>query len=158
MSHRLAFNDDFLDLFAELTAAGVVYVIVGAHALAVHGAPRATGDIDILVRPDAENAVRVLEALRAFGAPVDAHAVTAADFARPGTVYQIGLPPRRVDVITAIDGCGFDEAWAGRHEVDVSGRRLSFLGRRELIINKRAAGRTKDLLDLELLAEVERAD
>lgn len=151
----LSLNEDFLDLLAELAAVDATYVIVGGHALAFHGAPRATGDIDVFIRPDRENGERVLSALRAFGAPVDAHQLTADDLTRPGTVYQVGLPPRRIDVLTAIDGCSFAEAWAGRSEVELDGHRVAFLGRREFVINKKASGRPKDLLDLELLAESE---
>ncbi len=150
-------NEDFIDLLAELDDAGAEFLIIGAHALAVHGVARATGDLDVFVRRSTENAERVLTALRLFGAPVDAHRLTAGDLNRPGTVYQVGLPPRRIDLLTSIDGCDFEEAWRGRTEVDVQGRRLPFLGRRELEINKRASGRTKDLLDLELLAESDRS-
>ncbi|MEZ4437338.1 MAG: hypothetical protein R3F65_33510 [bacterium] len=155
MTDPLGLNQDFLDIIAELGDAHATYVIVGGHALAVHGVPRATGDIDIFIRPEPGNAERVLDALRAFGAPVDAHRLTAHDLTRPGTVYQIGLPPRRIDVLTAIDGCDFDDVWRGRREVDVAGQRLPFIGRRELLINKRASGRPKDLLDLALLAETD---
>lgn len=155
MSGPAALNDDFLDLLIELDEAGAEYLIVGAHALAVHGVARATGDLDVFLRQSVENAARVLHALRLFGAPVDTHRLAADDLTRPGTVYQIGLPPRRIDLITSIDGCDFAEAWAGRVEIEVGGRRMPFLGRRELLINKRASGRAKDLLDLELLAEVE---
>ncbi len=155
MSARPALYDDFLDLLIELHEAGAEYLVVGAHAVAVHGVARATGDLDIWVRHTPDNAAKVLHALRLFGAPVDVHRLTVDDLVRAGTVYQIGLPPRRIDVLTAIDGCEFPDAWAGRVEVEVNGRRVPFLGRRELLINKRASGRVKDLLDLELLAEVD---
>lgn len=158
MSDAPTLNTDFLDLLIELSIAGAEFVIVGAHALAVHGVPRATGDIDIFIRPIPANAERVLHALRLFGAPVDSHHLTSHDLTRPSTVYQIGLPPRRIDLLTSIDGCTFDDAWKGRTEVEIDGQSLPFLGRRELVQNKRAAGRPKDLLDLELLKETERAD
>lgn len=148
---RPTFNQDFLDLLEELSEAQAEYVIVGAHALAVHGVPRATGDLDVFVRPSHANAERVLQALERFGAPVDSHRLSVADLLRPGTIYQIGLPPRRIDIITAIDGCTFEEAWSGRSEVIVEDRPQPFLGRADLIRNKQAAGRVKDLLDLELL-------
>ena len=83
-----------------LQSAGVEFVVVGAHALALHGIVRATGDLDVLVAPTAENATRVLSALRDFGAPAEAHGVTEGDFARAGTIYQLGLPPRRIDLLT----------------------------------------------------------
>jgi len=145
------FNDDFRDLLACLRDAQVDYVIVGAHALAAHQLPRATGDLDVLVRPSDDNATRVYRALAAFGAPLTAHGVRSADFATPGTVYQLGLPPRRIDVLTSISGVTFDEAWAGRLEVELHGERMPVLGRDELIRNKRAAGRPKDLADVHAL-------
>lgn len=148
-------NDDFRDLLAALGAAEVAFLIVGAHALAAHGVLRATGDLDVLVQPSAENAQRVVAALRKFGAPLAAHGVSEADFSRPGMVYQIGLPPRRIDLLTEISGVSFEEAWAGRIELVVSGIPVSLLGRDALIKNKLATGRKKDLLDVELLEEAQ---
>lgn len=147
----MSLNADFLDMLDALAAHGVDFLVVGAHAMAAHGVPRATGDIDLLVRPSADNAARVLDALRTFGAPVDAHGVTASDFSREGNVYEIGLPPRRIDILTRISGVPFDEAWRSRFEATVAGRTLRFLGREALIANKKAAGRDKDLLDVKLL-------
>ena len=140
-------NEDFADMLRALHAARAEFIIVGAHALAAHGMPRATGDIDILVRPEAGNAARVMVALRTFGAPIDAHGVTQADFEQPGCVYQIGLPPRRIDLITEITGVTFDEAWGSRIAARLAGVEVAVLGREELIRNKRAAGRDKDLVD-----------
>ena len=145
------FNDDFRDLLACLRDGGVDYVIVGAHALAAHQLPRATGDLDVLVRPTIDNAERVYRALAEFGAPLTTHGVTTADFAATGTVYQIGLPPRRIDVLTSISGVSFEEAWGGSFELEIQGESLRFLGRDELIRNKRAAGRPKDLVDVAAL-------
>jgi hypothetical protein len=144
-------NDDFRDLLACLRDAGVDFVIVGAHALAAHGLPRATGDLDVLVRPEPANAKRVFSALAEFGAPLAAHGVTEADFSTLGVVYQIGLPPRRIDILTEISGVTFDDAWASRIQVPVLGAPLAFLGRDALIANKRAAGRPKDLADVAAL-------
>jgi hypothetical protein len=144
-------NEDFRDLLAALGARSVEFVIVGAYAMAVHGVPRATGDIDILVRPTADNAVRVHAALVEFGAPVASHGLAAMDFAQPDLVYQLGLPPRRIDILTGISGVTFDEAWATRLELEFDGLRTSFLGREALIRNKRASARPKDLADLRLL-------
>src|SRR5688572_10331975 len=107
-------NDDFRDLVMLFADQGVEFVIVGAYALAFHGAPRASGDIDVYVRPSAANATKVHDALLAFGAPLAAHGVVASDFARAGSVYQMGLPPRRIDVLTEISGLDFDEVWASR--------------------------------------------
>jgi hypothetical protein len=141
-------NDDFRDVVVQLADAGVEFVIVGAYALAFHGAPRASGDIDVYVRPSEDNAARVHAALLRFGAPLTANGVGAADFAREGTVYQIGLPPRRIDVLTQISGLGFDEAWASRIAVGVDGRRVYVIGREALLKNKTSAGRPKDLADV----------
>lgn len=138
-------------MLGALIQAEVDFVIVGAHALAVHGVPRATGDIDVLVRPSKENAGRVMNALRMFGAPTSAHGVTQSDFERGGNVYQIGLPPRRIDLLTEISGIGFDEVWRSRVSVERSGLQLSFIGREALIRNKRASGRDKDLVDVKTL-------
>jgi hypothetical protein len=140
-------NEDFRDLLVHLADGGAEFVIVGAYALAFHGAPRASGDIDLFVRPDPANAGRVLEALARFGAPLGAAGVAAADFERPGTVYQIGLPPRRIDVLTEISGVTFDEAWTSRVTGEVDGRTVSFIGRAALLKNKEAAGRPQDLAD-----------
>jgi hypothetical protein len=148
-----ALNRDFLDLLAALLEAGAQFVVVGAHAMAVHGVPRSTGDLDVLVRPDPDNATRVLDALRAFGAPVEEHGLKEQDLCALGTVYQIGLPPRRIDVLTQISGVPFDEAWAGRLVVTVGGLDVPFLGRESLVRNKRAAGRDKDLVDVKTLTE-----
>lgn len=148
-------NDDFLDVLAALAEAGVEFLVVGAHALAAHGIVRATGDLDVWVRASPENAVRVVVALKIFGAPLAQHAVTAEDFTRLGTVYQMGLPPRRIDVLTEISGVSFDEAWAARREIVVSEITVGFLGRTDLIKNKRAAGRDKDLADVKRLEESE---
>jgi hypothetical protein len=143
-------NEDFEDLLVAFERANVEFVIVGAHAMAVEGVPRATGDLDILVRPSPENAQRVFAALIAFRAPVRAHGITANDFCEAGSVYQIGLPPRRIDILTSISGVDFETAWASRVMAGAYGVR-PFLGREALIANKRAAGRPKDLADVFLL-------
>lgn len=142
-----ALNEDFRDLLVVLADAAVEFLIVGAYALAFHGAPRASGDIDLLVRPSPENAQRVVSALARFGAPLESAGVTAADFSRPGAVYQIGLPPRRIDVLTQISGLSFDEAWASRVASELEGRTVNFIGRAALLKNKEAAGRPQDIAD-----------
>jgi hypothetical protein len=146
-------DDDARDLLTEFIEGGVEFLVVGAHALAAHGVFRATGDLDILVRPEPENARRAWDALHRFGAPLVAHDVTADDLATPGTVYQLGLPPRRIDVLTSITGVEFEDAWRRRVTRSAGGLELAFLSRFDLVTNKRATGRPKDLLDLELLAE-----
>ena len=144
-------NDDFVDMLRALAESGVEHVVVGAHAMAAHGVVRATGDIDILIRPSKENAERVVSALRAFGAPVDAHGIRREDFERDENVYQIGLPPRRIDLLTSITGVTFDEAWSSRVPASLGGVATHVLGRDALIRNKRAAGRPKDLVDADAL-------
>ena len=149
--------DDFVDLFDAFLAAGVEFLVVGSYALARHGYVRATLDLDVFVRPGPANAARVLDALTAFGAPLSAHGVTATDFERPGTVYQIGMPPLRIDILTEIAGVGFDEAWASRVDVRLGDRVVPVIGRSALVRNKRAAGRPKDLADVAELERIERA-
>jgi hypothetical protein len=148
-----ALNEDFLDLLTAFVEEGVEFLLVGAFALAANGAPRFTGDLDVWVRPDPVNAERVLRGLRRFGAPVDVHGLGVEDLGRAGSIYQMGLPPRRIDVLTQIDGVTFDDAWRGRIVVRIGDVTMPFLGLRELVRNKRAAGRPKDLLDIELLRE-----
>lgn len=138
-------------MLAALLETEAAFLVVGAHAMAVHGVPRATGDIDIWIRPDPENAARVLAALIEFGAPVEAIGLTLDDLAKPGTVYQIGLPPRRIDILTEIDGVSFEEAWQSRVIQKTSDLDVPFLSRESLLQNKKASGRTKDLADVELL-------
>ena len=149
-----AAHEDFLDLVEELDSEGCDYVIVGAHALAAHGLARATGDLDVFVRPTPENAQRVLRALVRFGAPVSAHGVGARDFETPGTVYQLGLPPRRIDILTEISGVTFDEAIAQSVEGHLGTFGVRCIGLDALIRNKRASGRPKDLGDLAALEEI----
>lgn len=144
-------NEDFSDMLRALVAAGAEFIVVGAHALASHGVVRSTGDLDLLVRPSLENAARVAVALRAFGAPLSAHGVSQADFSREGTVYQLGLPPNRIDILTRISGVDFQSAWDDAETVEVSGLRIFVLGRSSLRANKLASGRPKDLEDVRRL-------
>ena len=143
---------DFRDLLLEFVSAGVEFLVIGGHAVAHHGFVRATLDMDVLVRPTVENGARVVAALERFGAPLAAHGVTADDFARPGSVYQIGIPPVRIDILTSIAGVTFDEAWGTRSDGLVEGRTVAYIGREALIRNKRAAGRPKDLCDVDELS------
>jgi hypothetical protein len=140
-------NRDFLDLLRAFGAADVRFLIVGAYALAVHGRPRATGDLDVWVEPTPENAARIVQALGVFGAPLDD--VTEADFAVPGVTYQIGLPPRRIDLLTELTGVTFAEAWPGHVRRPFGDVDVAFIGREHFIRNKRLTGRLKDLADLE---------
>jgi hypothetical protein len=140
-------NPDFRDLLLAFSDGEVEFLIIGAYALSFHGAPRASGDIDIFVRASPANASSVWKALVAFGAPVEAAGVVQSDFEKPNLVYQIGLPPRRIDVLTTISGVSFDEAWATRAPADIDGRTIYFIGRDVFLRNKEAAGRPKDLAD-----------
>ena len=144
-------NQDFVDLLRTFAEADVRFLIVGAYALAIHAKPRATGDLDVWVEPTPENAHRVIQALTLFGAPLDQ--VSEADFARPGLVFQVGLPPRRIDILTELTGLSYSDAWADRATHRVADLDVGFLGRRSLIVNKRATGRAQDLADLESLGE-----
>jgi hypothetical protein len=139
-------NPDFVEMLSEFTAAGVDFLIVGAHALAAHGIPRATGDLDIWIRPTRANAERAHQALARFGAPLDD--LTVDDLTREGTVFQIGLPPARIDILTTITAVAFEEAWSRRLMAQVApGVQVPLLGREDMLRNKRAVGRPKDLAD-----------
>jgi hypothetical protein len=142
-------SPDFKDLLSAFNAHGVEYLVVGAHALAAHGYVRATGDLDVWVRPDAANSKRVVSALTAFGAPLDD--LTAADLAVPGTVFQIGVAPIRIDVLTTIDGVTFDEAWPQRLTAAFLDLPVPVLSSAHLVKNKKTVGRTQDLADVEWL-------
>lgn len=139
-------NPDFVEMLAELHAAGADFLVVGAHAVAAHGRPRATGDLDLWVRSTPDNARRVFAALQRFGAPLED--LTVADLATPDVVYQIGVPPARIDILTSITGVTFEEGWASRITTAVGDLGVPVLGRDCLIQNKRAAGRPRDLADL----------
>lgn len=144
-------TSDYHDILVEFVAANARFLVVGAHALSVHGVPRATIDLDLWVSPDADNARRVHTALTRFGAPVDAVGITFASLTEPDQVFQIGLPPYRLDILTSISGVVFDAAWAERVEGEVEGVRVPVIGLDSFRKNKRATGRTKDLADLEQL-------
>jgi hypothetical protein len=140
-------NPDFVDLLRAFAAADVRFLVVGAYALAVHGRPRGTGDLDVWVEPTPENAARVMRALAAFGAPIAE--VSEGDFARPGVTYQMGLPPGRIDILTELTGLNFEDAWPGRLRRRFGDIEVDFIGRRAFLINKRATGRPKDLADID---------
>lgn len=144
-------HEDFLDLLGALLRSEARFLVVGAYAMAVHGVPRATGDIDLWVKPDPANAQRVWDALIEFGAPVKDMGVSRQDLETPGQVIQIGLPPRRIDLMTEISGLEFEQAWARRVTHAIGPFAVPFLSREDLIRNKRASGRAKDLADLDVL-------
>jgi hypothetical protein len=144
-------QSDFRDLLASLNAHKVDYVVVGAHALAFHGAPRYTGDLDILVRPGSDNAHRILRALDDFGfGSLD---LKVEDFTNPDRVIQIGVAPLRIDIVSSLTGVSWEEVARGRvagHYGDID---VFYLGREQFILNKRTLGRKKDLADLEAIGE-----
>jgi hypothetical protein len=140
-------NPDFVDLLRAFAAADVRFLVVGAYALGFHGRPRATGDLDVWVEASQQNAPRVMRALAAFGAPV--RDVSEADFSREGIVYQIGLPPGRIDILTQLTGLTFDEAWPDRARGRFADVDVDFIGRDAFIRNKKATGRARDLGDIE---------
>jgi hypothetical protein len=144
-------NQHFVEMLSALSDASADFLIIGAHAVAAHGHFRATKDIDIWIRPTRENVDRVWSALVAFGAPL--HQITPEDLLTPGTIYQIGIAPIRIDILTAVQPLDFEEAWANRALVEVAGKEYPFLGREDLIRSKRAAGRPHDLKDIEALEQ-----
>lgn len=147
-------TDDWADVLACLIEADVRFLVVGAHALAVHGVPRATVDLDVWVEPSEANAQRVWAALLQFGAPLEDLGIQREDFVTPGTVVQLGMPPQRIDFLTEITGVSdFDAAYARRVTRAVADCDVPFLGRDELIENKRATGRLKDRADVQALEE-----
>lgn len=150
--------DDFRDLLLALVDAGAEFVLVGGHAVAFHGHPRATKDMDVLIKAETSNAERVYRALAAFGAPLEAFEVQATDFASYNGVLQIGLPPRRIDILNRADGITFDEAVADRAHFTLDGRVIPVIGRAALLKNKRAAGRAQDIADIEAISQTPDAE
>lgn len=142
-------NEDYKDMLHALSDEKVKFILVGAYALAAHGYPRATMDIDIWVMLSPENADAVLRALRRFGAPL--HNLTKEDLQKDGTVFQIGVAPRRIDIITAATGLQFEETYRNSISVNIEGVEVHIPSVEDLIRNKRATGRTKDLADAESL-------
>ena len=140
-------NPDFVDLLRAFNAADVRFLVVGAYALALYGRPRATGDLDVWIDATPENAVRVVGALAAFGAPLAD--IAEDDFARPGVVYQIGVPPGRIDILTELTGVVFADAWPHRVRHPFGDVEVDFIGRDDFVRNKRATGRPRDLGDIE---------
>ena len=144
-------HKDFSELLALFDAHGVEYVVVGGYALAFHGAPRYTGDLDLFVCPAPENAHRILAALGEFGfASLN---LAVEDFTQPDNIVQLGVAPVRVDIVTSIDGVTWQQASASKSFDESSKQKIPFLGRAEFVANKRASGRKKDLADLEALGE-----
>ena len=146
--------EDFRDLLVELADAGADFVVLGGHAVGFHGHPRATKDLDVLVRADADNAAKVYRALATFGAPLSSFEVRQDDFATYDGILQIGLPPRRIDILNRAAGITFDAAIASGDAFEIDGRRIPVIGLEALIRNKRAAGREQDLADVAALQAI----
>ena len=145
---------DFRDMLRIFSAEKIDYLLVGAYAMAAHGCPRATGDIDFWVRPTIANARIVFRALTNFGAPLGT--VVVEDFARPGNVYQVGIQPLRIDILTSISGVEFDDAWPNRTVVEMEGLPVVVIGRDDLLTNKKSTGRLKDIADAAILEKQKR--
>ncbi|HTA76386.1 MAG TPA: DUF6036 family nucleotidyltransferase [bacterium] len=142
-------NPDYKDMLVALCEEKTDFLIVGAYALAVYGLPRATGDIDLFVGEDVENSKKVYRALQRFGAPLsDIHPET---FTQKDVIFQIGVAPSRIDILTSITGVSFSDAWPHRKMTEVEGLSLAVLSMDDMIINKSATGRPKDKLDVEWL-------
>jgi hypothetical protein len=139
-------NPDFRDMLSALCEEKADFLIVGAYALAAHGHPRATGDIDIWIRASEENAKRVWRALMRFGCPL--FDLKLDDLKTPDLIFQIGVEPRRIDIVTSITGVEFDEAWPDRKEIEIEGLKIAAIGRSHLLKNKKALGRPQDLADV----------
>jgi len=143
---------DWTELLSILNAQHFKYLVIGAYAVAIHAQPRATKDLDILVKADQENAIAVFAALAEFGAPLPG--LTFADFEDPGQFFRMGREPVGVDILTAIPGVVFDDAWPRRVEGvfdEESNLRANFISREDLLDAKRAAGRPQDLADIEAI-------
>ncbi|GHV91061.1 hypothetical protein AGMMS50268_15640 [Spirochaetia bacterium] len=142
-------NNDYKEMLSALCEEKVKFILVGAYALAIQGYPRATMDIDFWVATTKENAAAIIRALEHFGAPLDN--ITEADFQTENIIFQVGVEPRRIDIITSIDGVNFEDAFSRSILVDIDGIQVHVISKEDIIINKRASGRTKDLADIEML-------
>jgi hypothetical protein len=149
-------NEDYKDMLRVLSEEKVRFLLVGAYAMAAHGYPRATMDIDIWVMPSPNNADAVLRALRRFGAPL--HKLTKEDLQSDGTVFQIGVAPRRIDIITAASGLQFEATYQRSLSVNIEGIEVRIPLIEDLICNKKASGRTKDLADADALESLKNSE
>jgi len=144
-------QQDFRELLELFNAHKVEYLIVGAYALALHGAPRFTGDLDILIKPEEGNALRIIAALDKFG--FSSLNLSTTDLEKPDTIIQLGIPPVRIDIITSLTAVSWDEAFRGKVEGLLGDVCVYYLGRDQYVTNKKAIGRNKDMADLEALGE-----
>jgi hypothetical protein len=142
-------NSDYRDILSIFNEEKVEYLVIGAYALAAHGLPRATGDIDLWINREQQNVHKVWRALEKFGAPLTN--LKENDLCNPEVVYQIGVAPNRIDILTSIDAVEFHEAWRQRIEVNIEGLSVSVISRPHLIANKKTVGRPQDLVDIDRL-------
>lgn len=142
-------NEDYKEMLQLLLEERVDFIIVGAYALGAHGYPRATGDIDIWIKPDDNNSLKVYKALSKFGAPLEQ--INIDDFSKEGVIFQIGVIPRRIDIISKIDGVTYEEADKDKLVVEVEGLKLPVISLNKLIKNKMSTGREKDAFDIKTL-------
>jgi predicted nucleotidyltransferase len=145
-------NKDYKEMLQCLLEENVRFLLVGAYAVAVHGFPRATKDIDFFVWATPENAANLMRALTKFGAPL--HDISEADLSSEGVEFQIGNSPRRIDIITNISGIKFEQAYANKTTISIEGIEVPVISLQDLIINKRASARTQDLADVEKLESI----
>ena len=143
----MSINPDFSDMLAALSAEGAEFLLIGGHAVMRYTEPRYTKDLDLWVRPNPDNAARVFRALASYGAPLTG--ISPADFAEPGAIYQIGVAPNRIDILTDVSGVDFASAWLRKSTVHIEGLEVPVIGREDFLANKRATGRMKDLADIE---------
>jgi predicted nucleotidyltransferase len=142
-------SQDFREFVELLINHKVEYLIVGGYAVGVHGHPRYTGDLDIWLNPSSENADKILLCVIEFG--FSSYGLTKDDFTKEGNIVQLGYPPLRIDLLTQIDGVTFDLCFQNRKEVEIDGLTLNFIGYQDLLQNKKASGRLRDLDDLDQL-------
>ena len=145
-------NEDYKEMLQILSDNDVKFLIVGAYAMGIYGYPRATGDIDIWVLTSAENSDKIFKALKQFGAPVQQ--INDKTFTEQGIIFQIGIAPRRIDIITQIDGVDFDKAYEKKQEIAIENMRIPVISREDLINNKESTGREKDALDAKELRKI----
>ena len=144
-------NEDYKEMLQNLLRNEVKFLVVGAYAMAAYGYPRATGDFDIWVDTTLENSQRIYKSVSDFGAPLSG--ITERTFTEKGIVFQIGVAPRRIDIITHIDGVEFHNAYQDKEEVEIENMKISFLSKSNLIKNKKSTGREKDKIDIIYLTE-----
>jgi len=146
-------NEDYQEMLHILSENEVKFLIVGAYALSAYGYPRATGDIDIWVEPTPENSRKLYRTLKTFGAPL--HDINPKTFENPDVIFQIGIAPRRIDIITGIDGVDFEKAYNKKKLVKIDSETLPFISMEDLIRNKRSTGRERDRIDADFLDDLQ---